>query len=131
MNLPKPLAALAHRNFRIYWVGQAISLVGTWMQVMALNWVLTELSSNAIVLGLLNMTATLPILTLSLKGGELADRVEKRRILIVTQVILMMVAFAFSALVFSNRLALWHIFMLGALLGIATAFDLPAAQSMP
>jgi MFS family permease len=131
MALPRALSALRHRDFRLYWVGQAISLVGTWMQVMAQGWVVTDLSSDAIVLGLLNAAGSLPMLLLSLKGGELADRMEKRRILIATQIAMMLLAFGFAGLVYSGRLALWHVFAMSVLLGIAAAFDLPAAQSMP
>src|SRR5262245_50467493 len=101
------------------------------MQVMAQGWVMTDLSSDAFMLGLLNAAGSLPILLLSLKGGELADRIEKRRILIVTQIAMMLLAFVFAALDYSHHLSLPHIFALAILLGITTAFDLPAAQSMP
>jgi MFS family permease len=131
MKLPGSLQPLRHSDFRRYWIGQAVSLVGTWMQVMALGWVVTGLSSDALVLGLLNASSALPILLLSLKGGEIADRVEKRRILIVTQLALMALAFVTAALVSSGRIQLWHVFALSVVQGVATAFDLPAAQSMP
>jgi MFS family permease len=131
VKLPNAISALRHRDFRLYWCGQAISLIGTWMQVMAQGWVMTDLSSDAFMLGLLNAAGSLPILLLSLKGGELADRMEKRRILIATQVAMMLLAFVFAALSYSKHLSLPHIFALAVLLGIATAFDLPAAQSMP
>jgi hypothetical protein len=131
MALPASLSALRHRNFRLYWGGQAISLVGTWMQGMAQSWVVTDLSRDAIVLGLLNAAGSLPILLLSLKGGELADRLEKRRILIVTQLAMMILALVFGWLVHAGHLVLWHVFVMAALLGTVTAFDLPAAQAMP
>ncbi len=131
MALPAALKALEHRDFRVYWMGQAVSLVGTWMQMMAQGWVVTELSTDAFVLGLLNAAGSLPIMLLSLKGGELADRLEKRRILVATQIAMMFLAFAMAALVFAGVLQLWHVFALAILTGITTAFDLPAAQSMP
>ncbi len=131
MKLPAALSALRHRDFRLYWCGQAVSLVGTWMQIMAQGWVVTELSKDAIVLGLLNAASAVPMLLLSLKSGELADRFEKRRILVVTQVAMMVLSFIFAGLVFSGHLQLWHVFVMGALLGTAAAFDLPASQSMP
>lgn len=122
---------LRNRRFRLYWSGQAVSLTGTWMQIMAQGWVVTRLSSSAWVLGALNVTTTFPILMLSMLGGSLADRFEKRRILIVTQFVLMGLAFALAALVFSGRIALWHIFAIGLCAGVATAFDLPSAQALP
>ena len=131
MALPRSLSALGRRDFRIYWCGQAISLVGTWMQVMAQGWVVTDLTNDAFVLGLLNAAGSLPILLLSLKGGELADRIEKRRVLIVTQIVMMLLAFGFAAVVYAGRLSLWPVFAFAVLLGITTAFDLPAAQAMP
>ncbi|HVY47191.1 MAG TPA: MFS transporter [Minicystis sp.] len=131
MQLPRSLAALRHRDFRLYWTGQAVSLSGTWMQQMAIGWVVTDLSSDATVLGLLNVASAVPMLLLSLKGGELADRFEKRRILIATQVALMLLAFAYAALVYSGVIALVHVFALGVLFGVTAAFDLPAWQAMP
>jgi MFS family permease len=125
------LSTLRHRDFRLYWVGQAISLTGTWMQAMAQGLVVTDLSRDALVLALLNAVSSLPILLLSLKSGELADRLEKRRILIWTQIAMMLLAFAFAALVYAGTLSLFHIFMMAGLLGIAAAFDLPASQAMP
>jgi len=98
---------------------------------MAQGWVVTSLSTSAAVLGALNVVSSLPMLTLAMLGGAVADRYEKRRILIVTQVGMMLLAFTMSALVFSSRIALWHIFALGLLIGTVTAFDLPAAQAFP
>jgi len=131
MRLPVALTVLRNPRFRLYWIGQGISLTGTWMQVMAQGWVLTRLSSAAWVLGALNVVGTLPILLLSVYAGHLADRRSKRRILLVTQVALMLLAFVLAFLAFSNRIALWHIFALAFAAGIATAFDLPAAQALP
>jgi MFS family permease len=129
MRLPDSLSVLRHRDFRIYWVGQAISLVGTWMQLMAQNWVVTSMSPSATVLGLLSVTGTFPMLVLGLKAGSIADRFDKRRILIATQVAMMLLAFVFAAAVFSGRLQLWHVFGFALLLGTAAAFDLPASQA--
>lgn len=131
MRLPAALSVLRNPRFRLYWIGQSISLTGTWMQIMAQGWVLTRLSSAAVVLGILNVVGALPILLLSVYAGHLADRGSKRRILLVTQFALMMLAFALAYLAFSGRIALWHIFALAFVSGIATAFDLPAAQALP
>ncbi len=131
MRLPVALTVLRNPRFRLYWIGQSISLTGTWMQVMAQGWVLTRLSSAAWVLGALNVVGTLPILLLSVYAGHLADRGSKRRILLATQVALMLLAFVLAYLSFSGRIALWHLFALAFAAGIATAFDLPASQALP
>ena len=131
MRLPAALHVLHNRDYRLYWAGQAISLTGTWMQVMAQSWVVTGLSRSASVLGALNVVSTLPILLLSVVGGTLADHREKRRILIVTQIGMMLLAFTLAGLVFAEGIALWHVFLIATLLGVVTAFDLPAAQAFP
>jgi MFS family permease len=123
------LRVLGRREFRVYWVGQAISLVGTWMQQMAQGWVVTRLSASALSLGLLMTVGSLPILALGLHAGQLADRRDKRKILIVTQIAMMALALTFSALAFSGGLRLWHVYVLAVTLGLVTAFDLPAAQA--
>ena len=131
MKLPESIQVLRNRDFRRYWIGQAVSLTGTWMQVMAQGWLVTGLSQSASVLGALNVATTLPILLLSMIGGTLADRFEKRRILMITQVGMMVLAFVLAGLLFADRIALWHIFVVATLLGLVTAFDLPAAQAFP
>jgi MFS family permease len=129
MPFPEALLVLRNRYFRIYWLGQTVSLVGTWMQQMAQGWVVTRLTSQASALGLLMVAGSLPIVLLGLKGGQLADRYSKRNILIVTQLALMLLAILFATLVFSGKLVLWHVFALAGVLGVVTAFDLPAAQA--
>jgi MFS family permease len=131
MRLPRALSALRHRDFRIYWAGQAVSLTGTWMQQMAQSWVLAGLSASARDLGLSALFGSAPILLLSLKAGELADRLDKRRILIASQAGMMVLALVFAGLIFTDRLSVGLIFVMAALLGTVTAFDLPAAQALP
>lgn len=131
MKLPGALQVLRNRDFRLYWSGQAVSLTGTWMQVMAQGWVVTGLSSAAWVLGALNVANTLPILLLSMVGGSLADQHEKRRILVLTQFGMMFLAFVLAGLLFTKTIQLWQLFAVAALLGTVTAFDLPAAQAFP
>src|SRR5262245_35699201 len=131
MNLPKALSAFRHRDFRVYWAGQAVSLTGTWMQQMAQSWVLASLSLNARDLGLSALIGSMPVLLLSLKAGELADRLDKRRILIVTQLGMMVLAFAFAGLIHSGKLSVGLVFVMSGLLGVVAAFDLPAAQALP
>lgn len=131
MALPRVFAPLRHRDFRVYWGGQAISLTGTWMQNFAQAWVLTSLSINARDLGLSTLIASLPMLLLSLKAGELADRYDKRRILMVTQVCLMVLAFVFAWALHRGAISVGLIFLMSGLLGVVAAFDLPAAQALP
>src|SRR4029453_1401701 len=100
MALPEALQVLRSRHFRVYWVGQAVSLVGTWMQQMAQGWVVTRLTSSAGALGMLARAAALPMMRLGLKGGQLADRLNKRNILITTQAVLALLALAFAGLAF-------------------------------
>jgi MFS family permease len=131
MKLPESLSVLRQRDFRIYWIGQAISLIGTWMQQMAQAWVVASITKSATVLGILALIGSLPLVLLSFKAGQLADKIEKRKILMITQVLLMLLAFAFAGLHYSGHLQLWHIFVMSLLLGVVSAFDFPAAQSMP
>jgi MFS family permease len=123
------LRVLGRRDFRVYWLGQSVSLIGTWMQQMAQAWVVMRLSQNALSLGLLMLVGSLPVLLLGLHAGQIADRFDKRKILIATQIAMMALAFAFSALAFGGELRLWHVYTLAVLLGVVTAFDLPAAQA--
>jgi len=108
-----------------------VSLTGTWMQQMAQSWVLTGLSLNARDLGISTLIGSLPILLLSLKAGSLADRIDKRRILITTQIGMMVLALAFAAFALKGWLTVGLIFVMSGLLGLVTAFDLPAAQALP
>lgn len=129
MKLPEPLRPLTHRYFRVYWTGQAISFVGTWMQQMAQGWVVTRLSASATVLGTLTLLGTLPMAILGMKGGQLADRANRRNILIATQAIMGLLALALSGLAFTGHLDLNHLYAFALCLGLAAAFDLPAAQA--
>src|SRR5438128_2696062 len=123
------LRVLRHREFAIFWGGQAISLVGTWMQAFAQGWVVTGLTTSAFALGLINFASSIPTLLLMPFGGVVADRVERRRILIYTQWAAMALALITGLLVQTHRLELWHLYGVALLLGVVTAFDLPAYQA--
>jgi MFS family permease len=127
---PSSLGILRHRDFAIYWSGQAVSLIGTWMQSLAQGWVMVGLSSSGFALGLLNFFTSLPMLVLSLFGGVLADRFDKRRILLFTQVLFMGLAFVMAYLIDAKILKLWHIYFISFITGIAAAFDMPANQAL-
>lgn len=131
MRPPEVFAPFRHRDFRLFWMAQAISFVGNWMQQMALGWLVTELSPRATDLGLRYLLLAIPVLLLSLKAGALADRLEKRRILMVTQWVELVLSLGLAALIYFDQIALWHVFALSFLSGIAMAFEWPAAEALP
>src|SRR5438067_8735903 len=106
------LRVLRHREFAIFWGGQSISLIGTWMQAFAQGWVVTSLTSSAFALGLVNFASSIPTLVLIPFGGVAADRLERRRILIVTQWIMLILAVVMGVLVASHRLQIWHVYVI-------------------
>lgn len=124
------LQVLLQRDYLLFWGGMTISMVGTWMQGMALNWVVvSELSRSAAALGWINFAGSLPMLLFTLLGGVAADRQDRRKILYITQVAMMGLAFAFAYLIARGELALWHVLLLSALGGLAAAYDMPAFQA--
>src|SRR5579859_96101 len=116
-------------NFRIYLGGQAISLVGTWLQMTAQGWVVWDLSHSELELGKVTMLGTLPILLLGPWAGVWADRLDRRKVLIGTQIAAMLLAFVLAFLVQTHTVQLWHVYILSTLLGIVTALDMPAQQA--
>ncbi len=119
-------AALRHRNFNLWFRGQIISLMGTWMQQTAQGYLIFELTRSPAYLGYVGFAAGIPTWLFTLYGGVIADRVEKRKLLLVTQTAMMLLAFILAALVFSGLVQPWHILALAFGLGIANAFDTPA-----
>jgi MFS family permease len=122
-------AALKHRNFRLFSAGQLVSLIGSWMQTTAQGWLVYQLTGSKALLGTVAAVGSLPMLLLSAWGGSLADRHSKRTVILCTQTGMMLLAFAFAALVGSRRIQPWHILALAALGGAAMAFDIPARQA--
>jgi MFS family permease len=120
---------LRHREFAIFWVGQFVSMVGTWMQGFAQGWVVAGLSQSAFALGMVNFVMSIPTLLLMPVGGVAADRHERRRILIWTQWVLLVLALGMGWLVAVGRLELWHVYAAAFLGGIVMAYELPAFQS--
>jgi MFS family permease len=129
LRLPPMLRALRHRNYRLFFSGQLISLTGTWMQSVAQGWLVLRLTDSPALLGLTAAASSLPVLLLSLSAGTLADRVPKRRLLLVTQVVSMALAAILAALTLSGLVQAWHVMALAVLLGVVNAFDAPARQS--
>ncbi len=121
--------SLRIRNYRLYASGQAISLTGTWMQRVAQDWLVLELSNSGTALGVVTALQFGPTLLFSLWGGVLADRYDKRRLLVLTQTAMASVALALGLLDVTGMVALWHVYLLAALLGIASALDVPVRQA--
>ena len=117
------------RNFRVYLSGQGVSLVGTWLQMTAQGWVVWQLSHSNAALGTVAMLSTLPLLLLGPWMGVWADRLDRRKLLIVTQASAMVLAFILAILVQTNAIQLWHVYILSTLLGIVTALDMPTQQA--
>lgn len=122
-------APLKNRNLRTYLSGQAVSLIGTWMQTTAQSWVVWKLTGSEAALGTIGMLTTLPYLILGPIAGTLADRWDRRRIIIVTQAISMLLAFILTGLVWTETVQIWHLYVLATVLGTVGALDLPAAQA--
>jgi MFS family permease len=129
MPLPRGLRALAFRDFRLFWLGQLASRVGTWMQSVAQAWLVLELTNSPLRLGLLSTLQFAPVLLFAFLGGILSDRTSKRRLILATQVVMMLQAFALAALVWSGHVAYWHVAVLAAVYGIANSIDMPARQA--
>ena len=121
--------ALTHRNFRLFWSGQLISLVGTWMQSVAQGWLMHRLTGSAFMLGLLGFAQFLPVMFLSLWAGVVADRMDKRRLIIATQSLALLQAGALAMVVTLGVVQPWMVVGLPLVFGIINAFDLPARQS--
>ena len=122
-------AALRHRNFRLFFAGQLVSLIGSWMQNTAQGWLVYELTHSKALLGIVAAVGSAPLMLFSIWGGSVADRHSKRQIVLWTQTALMVLAFVLAALVWSGRIRIWEILVLSALAGLALAFDLPARQA--
>ena len=121
--------AFRHRNYRLFFGGQLVSLVGTWMQQVAQAWLVLELTSDPLILGLVTALAFLPVLILGLFGGLIADALPKRKTLIGTQTVQMLLAFTLFALVVTDTVQVWQILVLATLLGITNAVDMPTRQA--
>jgi MFS family permease len=116
-------------NLRTYLIGQAISLLGTWMQVTAQGWLVWELSHSEVALGIVSMLGSLPLLLFGLWAGVWVDRLDRRKVLIGTQAAAMLLAFILAALVWTGTVQLWHVYVLSFLLGCVGAIDFPAQQA--
>ncbi len=122
--------ALAHRNFRLFFLGQGVSLVGTWMQNIAQGWLVLELTNSPFYVGLVSALGSLGVLLLTIYGGIVADRTDKHRLVVLTQSLSMLPALGLAALVWTKTVTAWHVAALAGLLGVVNAFDVPARQAL-
>jgi MFS family permease len=125
----KTFAAFRHRNYRLFFTGQLVSLIGNWVNSTAEGWLVYQLTGSTALLGVVAAASTGPMLVLSTWGGWIADRHPKRTVLVVTQVVSMLLSFLLAALVWSGHVQPWQIIAVAALGGVVMAFDMPARQS--
>ena len=121
--------SLTYRNYRLFFGGQSISLIGTWIQRIATPWLVYDLTNSVLLLGIVGFVGQIPTFLLSPIAGVLTDRWNRYNILITTQVLSMLQAIILAWLVFSGRIQVWHILVLSGFLGCINAFDVPARQS--
>jgi MFS family permease len=129
LRLQETFAALKHYNYRLWFGGQVVSLVGTWMQSTAQGYLIYQITGSPFYLGLVGFAGGAPSLLFTLFGGVIADRLPRRKLLVITQVSMMILAFILAALTFTNTVKPWHILVLAFFLGVANAFDAPARTS--
>ncbi|HYA95100.1 MAG TPA: MFS transporter [Terriglobales bacterium] len=127
--VPHGLRALRHRNFQLFFGGQLISLIGTWMQNVAQSWLVYRLTGSSFLLGAVGFAGQIPVFLMAPLGGIVADRKNRHRVVIATQTASMLLAFILAALTLAKHVHVWHIIVLAALLGVVNAFDIPARQS--
>lgn len=128
--LPRTFAALRHRNFRLWFLGQSVSLMGTWMQMVAQGWLVYELTGSKLALGMITFVGSLPTLFLMVPCGALADRVSRRGILIAAQTVMTLQAFALALLAASGRLTVLSLAAMSFVSGVANSFDAPARMAL-
>lgn len=127
--LQSSLRAFRHRNYRLFFFGQLISLIGTWMQSVAQSWLVYRLTGSATLLGIVGFASQFPVFIFAPVGGAVADSYSRRRALIATQVSAMLLAFPLAALTLLDRIQVWHLMVFAVLAGIVSAFDIPIRQS--
>ena len=121
--------ALRHRNYRLFFGGQTISLVGTWMQQIAMSWLVYRLTNSAFLLGIVGFLGQIPTFLLAPFAGVIADKYNRHRVLIITQTLAMLQALILSALVLANCITVGHIMTLSVFLGLVNSFDIPVRQA--
>jgi MFS family permease len=128
--LPQIVRALRNPNFRLFWSGNFLSNIGTWMQNVAQGWLVLSLTGSAFWLGVVGFAGSIPFLVFTLFGGVVADRVNKRRLLLVTQSVMMLLAFALAALAWFKVITVWELVAIAFLNGMAMAMNAPSYQAL-
>jgi predicted MFS family arabinose efflux permease len=129
MTVPSGLRALRHRDFRVFFAGQAVALIGSWMQQVAQAWLVLSLTNSPLRLGLVGSLNFLPVLLFAIVGGAVADRLPKRRLLVLTQSLLACQTLTLALLIVTGAVQYWHICVLALVWGIANTIDLPVRQA--
>jgi predicted MFS family arabinose efflux permease len=129
LNIAKTFTSLKSPNFRLWFIGQVVSLVGTWMQSTAQGYLVYELTQSAVYLGVVAFANGIPMILFTLFGGLTADRFSKRKVIVIAQTSMMVLAGILAVLSFTHLIQPWHIVVLAFLLGVANAFDAPARQA--
>jgi predicted MFS family arabinose efflux permease len=124
------VAPLAHRNYALYWTGQLVSMSGTWIELTATTWLLYQLTDSPLLLGLGGVFRAAPIFAFALLGGTIADRVERRRLLLFTQSSSVVTSLVLGTLVFTGQIAFWHIYVISLINATIAAFDAPGRQAL-
>lgn len=127
--LSRSFPALTHTNFRIYWLGQCVSLIGTWMQNIGQTWLVYSLTGSPLLLGILGAVQFLPLTIFSLFAGVIIDKFPKKKILLITQFLSMILAFSLSALVFTHTVQYIFVLILALILGFTNTIDMPTRQA--
>ncbi|QCR24545.1 MFS transporter [Pontibacter sp. SGAir0037] len=128
-NIGGMFRALQYRNYRLFFIGQGISLIGTWMQQIALSWLVYRLTDSVFLLGAVTFCSQVPSFVLGPFAGVVADRFDRHKVLVVTQVLSMVQASTLTALVLTNTVQIWHVLALSAFLGIVNAYDIATRQA--
>jgi len=127
--LARVFRALRYRNYRLFFIGQGISLIGTWMQQVAISWLVYNLTNSAFLLGVVAFSGLICTFLLTPFAGVLVDRLDRHRILVITQTLAMLQAFALAAVALTGTAAVWNLVLLSMALGLINAFDMPTRQS--
>jgi MFS family permease len=117
---------MEHRNFRLYWFGQMISQTGNWMQLVAQGWLVYQLTDSPLMLGIVSVVGLLPVVPISLLAGVISDRFPRRKLIIGTEIVLMLQALALAWLTWQNTIQVWHVIALSFVLGAAASLEQPA-----
>jgi MFS family permease len=128
MNIKTVFRALRHKNYRLFFAGQSISLIGTWMQQIAVSWLVYRMTNSAFLLGLVGFSSQIATFILAPLAGVIADRHHRHRLILITQTMAMLQAIVLYVLFVTQMIAVWHIILLSLFLGIVNAFDIPVRQ---